>query len=262
MKIKVFGRKTRKNYFLKKLKSIIVSIFFVFSISPLILLGQEENAVRDYSPDDINMMLYGNSDELINGKIYLLPHPLAEGNPYFDNRSKINGTIFIKGNKYPGQVFGYNIADEKVILSAFQRNGAQFEVELNEALIDSMFLDNTLFVNGSTKIIPGFDRGFIEVIYKGNFLFIKKHKKIFMNQYASSSPYGFYTKDLGNFYLINDSIPLQISSIKSLLKEFETQRKEIKKYMKSVKFNFKKANNLQWVNLLLHCDKISSGKNE
>lgn len=243
---------------MKKLKPNHLIILLILSVLPLIFFGQNERNDSIASAADVSLMLYGNSDELYNGKIYLPPHSLAEGNPYYNDRLKINGTIFIKGNTYENQVFGYDIADEKVILSYFQPNGSQYEVELNEALIDSMIIGNTFFVNSALNIIPGFDKGFIEVVYHGGFLFVKKHKKTFMNQYNSGSPYGFYTKNLGNFYLITDSKPSQVNSNKMLLKKFESNQKEIKKYMKSVKFKFKKANNIQWSNLLSFIDKISS----
>ena len=256
--MKIFIRQTGKNYFLKKLKFIIVSFLFILFFLPKVFTGQGENKTLPSSTEELNMLLYGNSDELINGKTYHPEHPFAEGNPYFGDRWRISGTIFIKGNKYPGQVIGYDIVNEKVILSAFQRNGAQFEVELNETIIDSMIIGNTFFINSAMNIIPGFEKGFIEIIYKGDFMFVKKHKKTFMSQYSTNFPNGFYTKDQGNYFIIFDSVPIQISSIKSLLKEFETHQKDIKKYMRSVKFKFKKATNQQWVNLLLYCDKLDS----
>jgi hypothetical protein len=243
---------------LKKLKFIIVSFLFILFFLPKVFTGQGENKTLPGSAEELNMMLYGNSDELINGKTYYQQHPFAEGNPYFGDRWRISGTIFIKGNEYPRQVIGYDIVNEKVILSAFQRNGAQFEVELNETIIDSMIIGNTFFINSTVNIIAGFDKGFIEIIYQGDFMFVKKHKKTFMSQYSANFPNGFYTKDQGNYYIIFDSVPIQISSIKSLLNEFETHRKDIKKYMRTVKFKFKKATNQQWVNLLLYCDKLVS----
>jgi len=228
------------------------------SFFPTIFLGQNENNTPPANAVEISTLLYGTSDELINGMLYLPEHPLAKGNPFYDNRSKINGTVFIKGNKYPGQVIGYDIVEERIILSAFQKNSAQFEIELNEAIIDSMYIGNTFFVNSAVKIIPGFEKGFIEIIYKGGFLFVEKHKKTFVSQYNSTSPNGFYTIDQADKYLIFDTIPIKITSLKSFLKEFEPNKKEIKKHMKSAKFKFKKASKQQWVELLYFCDNLSS----
>jgi len=249
---------TYKLLLLKKRNILYTSAFAVLFFLPGIFLGQEENEVFKINSNDISTLLYGTSDELINGKFYLPEHPLAKGSPFYKSQARLNGTIFIKGNEYPKQVFGYNIAEEKVILSAFQKNGTRIEVEMDETIIDSMAIENTFFVNGAVKIIPGFDKGFIEIIYKGGFLFIEKHKKNFVSQYSSSSPNGFYTNDQAEYYLIFDTIPIKINSKKSILKEFESNQKEIKKYMKSVKFKFKKANQQQWVGLLNYCDNLAS----
>lgn len=256
--MKIFHKQTSNNLFLKKRNFLIASTIVFLFFSPKIFNGQAENEVFKINSNDISTLLYGTSDELINGKFYLHEHPLAKGNPYYEGQAKLNGTIYIKGNTYPKQVFGYNLVDEKVILSAFQKNGAQIEVELDETIIDSMTIGNTFFVNSNLKIIPGFEKGFIEIVYKRGFLFIEKHNKTFVSQYSSSSPYGFYTPDQPTYYLIFDTIPIKVSSKKSLLKEFETNKKEIKKYMKSVKFKFKKATKQQWVDLLYFCDNLAS----
>ena len=254
----MFSNQTLENYFLKKQHFIVQATFVVLLFLPKIFLCQNESNVLPNDTQEINTLLYGTSDELINGMHYLPAHPLAKGSPYYDDRSKINGTIYIKGNSYPKQVIGYNIVDEKVILSAFQKNGAQFEIELNEAIIDSMLIGNTFFVNSTVKIIPGFDKGFIEIIYKNGFLFVEKHRKTFVSQYSSSSPNGFYTNDQSEKYIIFDTVPIKIASKKSILKEFEVHQKEIKKYMKSVKFKFKKATSQQWFELLYFCDNLAS----
>ncbi|HEY9114924.1 MAG TPA: hypothetical protein VIN10_09485 [Bacteroidales bacterium] len=244
---------------MKKFIPILAAIFVILIFLPKSFSGQNEDKVLTINADEISMLLYGSSNELINGKLYLPEHPRAKGNPFYDDRSKINGTIFIKGNKYPGQVFGYNIADEKIVLNVFQKNSStQFEIELNEVMVDSMIINNTFFINSATNVVPGFEKGFVEIIYKGGFLFIKKHRKTFVNQYSSTSPYGFYTNDDAEYFLIYDTIPIKITSKKSLLKEFETHKKETKKYIKSVKFKFKKASSQQWVNLLDYCDTIAS----
>jgi len=243
---------------LKKYNFIIASAFAIMLFMPIVIFSQNENNGLTINSNDINRVLYGSSDELISGKTYLPEHPLAKGNPFYDDRSKISGTIYIKGNKYPGNVFGYDIVNERVILNVFQKNSAQFEIELNEALIDSMMIGNTFFVNSALKIIPGFESGFIEIIYKGDLLFVERHRKTFVNQYSTSSPHGFYTPDKSEYYLIADTIPIRISSKKSFLNEFEPNKKEIKKYMKSIRFKFKKANTEQWMKLLKYCDNLSS----
>lgn len=249
---------TYKLFLLKKRNIIHTSTFVVLFFLPGTFFGQEKSEAVNLTSNEISTLLYGTSDELINGKFYLPEHPLAKGNPFYKNQARLNGTIFIKGNEYPNQVFGYNIADEKVILNAFQKNGTRIEVEMDETIIDSMAIENTFFVNGAVKIIPGFEKGFIEIVYKGGFLFIEKHKKIFVSQYTTNSPNGFYTNDKAEYYLIFDTIPIKITSQKSILKEFETNQKEIKKYMKSVKFKFKKASKQQWFDLLYYCDNLAS----
>ena len=243
---------------MKKHSFIITLTYILLLFFPKNFSGQNVDSTLKASPAEINLLLYGNSDELINGMQYIPKHPLAKGNPFYDGRSKINGTIYIKGNKYAGQVIGYDIVEQVVILSAFQKNSAQFEVKLNESVVDSMIVGNSLFVNAATNIIPGFDNGFLEIIYKGGVLFVAKHKKVFMSQYSSSSPNGFYTEDKVEYFLIFGNEPIRVSSKKSLLKEFEPDKKEIKKFMKSIKFKFKKANKAQWVRLLYFCDNLSS----
>ena len=110
---------------MKKHSFIIAAIFAFLLFLPKFIFCQNENNLLPTDTQEISTLLYGTSDELINGMHYLPAHPLAKGSPYYDDRSKINGTIYIKGNSYPKQVIGYNIVDEKVILSAFQKNGAK-----------------------------------------------------------------------------------------------------------------------------------------
>lgn len=243
---------------LKKSYWIVFFAIAVFELLPRIFFGQNGDEDTKIKSDDINLILYGSSDELNNGKTYLPEHPLARGNPFYDDRSKISGTIYIKGNKYQGQVLGYDIAEERVILNVFQKSGAQFEIELDNAIIDSMTIGNTLIVNSALNAIPGFDNGFLEIIFKKKLLFVQRHKKTFVAQYSSISPHGFYTEDQAEYFLIFDSIPIRINSKKSFLNEFPLHKKEIKKYIKSIQFKFKKATKQQWVELLNYCENLLS----
>lgn len=235
-------------------------IFTLFSQFLLIAFtqGQVNEKFLD-TPDkliDFVDQVYGLDDMLVNGRIYVPMHSLAEGHPYFEVKNWILGDIYIKGNKYEQSQLKYDIELDEFILYIKDKQNRKNYIVLNHHYVDSIYLGKYFFVNTAVVSKIGPNIGYVEMVYNDDLMFIVKYKKDFKKQYSESKPHGEYTKTITSRYVVESGELIKLNTKKAFLNYFESSKKEIKRYMKKNKINYKKANSGELNTLIKYCNEI------
>ena len=185
-------------------------------------------------------------------------HSLAEGHPYFETVDWIIGHVFVRGNKFEGVKLKFDIELDEFILYIEDKYQRKNYLVLNHHYVDSVAMGKYLFVN--TGILPeiGRDIGYAERVYNSDLIFLVKYTKDFKKQYSESKPYGEYSKQNSDRYIAERGQLTKVTTRSSFLKYFEAYKKELKRYMKKQKINYKKANSGELYNLLNHCHALRS----
>jgi hypothetical protein len=201
--------------------------------------------------------LLGADDELINGKIYIQKYMLAEGHPFFFTPQWQNGSVKVNGTEYNKLLMKYNIYTDELLLRAETVNGGTSVISLNNEFIESFHLGGKHFINAMHFEVKGIQTDFVEFLYKGSFVFFVSYTKLYNNDYNIKTPYGSYGKTKTSYFLMQKNELREISSKKALLKYFENQKKQIKKYMKKHKIKYAKASDVQLHELMEYIDQLS-----
>lgn len=236
-------------------------LFFTFLFLLLLILGsfgQVSNTdlgTRDEILTHTNKV-YGSDDILINGRIYVPLHSLAEGHPYFETLEWVHGDLFIKGNHYVNVKLKYDIELDEFILSIKDKQERKNYIVLNRHYVDTVYMGKYVFVN--TKELQQINQniGYAELVFEKDFIFLIKYSKDFKKEYSESKPYGEYNKVVANRFISESGDLIKLNTKKSFLDYFESNKKEIKKYMKKNKIKYRKAKSGELNKLLNHCHEV------
>lgn len=230
--------------------SIIYSLFLFLGAT-----AQNKDQVISSSTELVSYSndIYGSDDKLVNGRIYVPMHSLAEGHPYFEVENWVNGDIFIKGSRYNELKLKYDIELDEFILFVKDKQNRKNYIVLNQHYIDSVQMGKYFFIN--TGVLPeiGEDIGYAELVFRKDFFFLVKYHKDFKKEFSESKPYGEYNRQTSNRYISESGELVKINTKKALLTYFEAQKKEIKRFMKKNNIKYKKANSGELYNLLRYC---------
>jgi len=234
--------------------SILISFFLMYFV--VTSSGQNKTLEDQEDLKRYIDQIYGSDDLLINGPIYVPQHGLAAGHPYFEIVDWVYGSLFIKGHIYDDVKLKYNIELDEFILFIKDRQDRKKYIVLNHHFIDSVYMGKYVFVN--TDVLPEVEKdlGYAELVYDRNFIFLIKYTRDFKTEYSDSKPYGEYTEQKATHYICESGKLVKISGKKAFLAYFESEKKEIKKYLKKNNIKYKKANSGELYNLLNYCNAI------
>jgi len=240
---------------IKYLKTILV----LFLLSPVSIYCQKHNNADNRQNqsllDSINT-IYGSDDLLINGRRYEPLHVQASGNPYLFENDWRRGTLYIKGRIFNNVHCKYNIEKDKVVINTILHSGVPVQLIINNEYLDSFIIENHSFINVAVLKTDKETAGYYEQIFNGDFKFLKKHNKTFLNKYNDLEPYGSYSKIRTEYYLYYNSRLFKVFSKKSFLKYFKPYKKEIKKFIRKNRIKYKKASNQDLNKLMIFCNKL------
>ncbi len=234
--------------FLKKSFLIIGVLCSIFSYGQQIVPVTNNEIIR------IAEIMYGTDDRLVNGMISQFYAPKAEGHPFFLSNDWQKGNIFSSGARFKEVTLKYNIESDDIYY--INRQQASIIV-LNKSIIDSVSIDNHLFVN-SNKLNIKNPIGFIELLYQGNLALFLKYKIKSGTKHTDSYEYIKYYEPKTTIYLLKDSQLISIKSKKDLLTEFSPYQKEITTFLHQNKINFRNADHNQLLQIIKYCDELYS----
>ena len=204
----------------------LFTVLLIFIFSGLFSQSQLEE-VRDYSST-----FYGTDDVLINGGVYTALHPVASGNQYFIKSNFSKGNLSLIGRDFHNVDLKFDIEQQKLILRGFI-DSVNFEIiVLNDNYIKEFTLFDYRFVNIANYLSSKTIRGFCELIYHGNFVFVRSYNKEFLASYSNRYLNGKYSETKIENFIIRDNIKYEIKKNKNLFSVFPEQKGLIKMFMK------------------------------
>jgi hypothetical protein len=204
---------------------------------------------------DTTNSFYGSSDLLNLGEIYQAEHAYARGHPYFLTDEYTLASLTVGNTEFGNIKARYNIATDQLIIKAMVDSGLLVTMVTKEDWINSFTINNHLFVN-LNKLYPGKEvQGYCEQVYKGQEIFYIKYKKKFIDTYDDNTPQGFFSVVKVNKYVYRNGVFIPVNKKKELFKLY-SNKKSIKKYMRTNKIKYSKASSDQLKMLMQFCDDL------
>lgn len=230
----------------------LYTVLLIFLFSGLFSQTTQEE-IHKYATE-----VYGIDDLLVNGSIYAPLHPVAYGSQYLVKSTFSKGSLNLVGREYHEVDLKFDIEQQKVILMGYIDSVNYKVIVLNDNYIKDFSIHDKHFVNISNHLNNKSVKGFYELIYTAEFVFIKSYKKEFLGVYSNRYPNGKYSKTYTEKFIIKNNIKYTIKNKKSIFSVFPEHKQEIKTYMKDNKIKLRKASNINLNNLMQYCDEVSS----
>lgn len=197
--------------------------------------------------------IYGASELLVNGPYYYQDHLMANGSPFLFNQEFVKGEIFINDREFSRLKLNYDVSRQMLVLLV-TTNESKLIVSLSNKIVDSLYIDNQLYVN--SKYIMDCRFPYLNQINKGNYRMYIGYEKEFINRYDNEDPYGRYSNSHSTMYVFIGGKYYEVTSNSSFLNLFPLHKKEIKTYLKQNKIRIHKASSIKLTELLIFCNNI------
>ena len=224
-----------------------------------ITLQAQVNQGNPDSPNDIHQLInqkYRADDILIHGRIYYSSSSLILGNPFLFDETWVQGSVYIHGTSYVNLKLNYNIVTDELILNTEGFIDQSKIIVLIPAVVDSFTIENKHFVNKRHLKQHDINNNFVEVIFRGKFLFLRKYWKIHKKEFSQSAPNGIYTDTSEKSYILYKQELHPVNSRKKILAFFSSNKKEIKRYLRVSSIKYRKADKKELLLLLNYCNEI------
>jgi hypothetical protein len=204
---------------------------------------------------DTTNSFYGSSDLLNLGEVYQPEHVYARGHPYFVTDEYTLASVTVNNTTFKEIKARYNIATDQLIIKARVDSGLLVTMVTKEDRINSFIISSHLFVN-MKKAYPGKEvQGYCEQVYKRDKAFYIKYEKKFIDNYDDNTPEGFFSVLKVNKYIYRDGVFIPVNKKKELFKLY-SNKKSIKKFMRTNKIRYSKASSDQLKMLMQFCDDL------
>lgn len=197
--------------------------------------------------------LYGLDVILNNGKKYFPESNPVIGYPFWKNEDSFWADLTIQGKYFRDKNLKYNTFRQEFVLLYTNLNGQDVQIILNSAGIDSVRLENTLFVPNP---YPEIKLKFLQQIYSGQLTcYIGWYKEMQFNRTGVNIGY-IYSKDKHVNYLIYQGTVHRFTGKSSFLDIFSGYKRAlIRKYLSSGHLKFKKMDEKELKDLISYCEK-------
>jgi len=196
--------------------------------------------------------LYGLDVLLTNGKKYFPDNNPIIGHPFWQSKDSFLTDLSISGRTFKGQSIKYNLNKQEFLLFYTNYNGQQGQIILNSSAIDSVNSGMFKFIPSA---FPEIKQQFVQVIHQGHLsCYVGWYKELKFN---TLGPYaGFeYTKDHRMYYLVYNGKVHEFTTKSSFLRIFSPkERVNIRKYLSSNLFRFRKMSEISLIKLIAYCD--------
>jgi hypothetical protein len=234
-------------------KSFIILFAAMIALDLMILQGQIPGSTMDYKLHYDS--LYGMDPQLFNGIKYFPEHPLARGFPFYMKDESLAAGLVYSGRYYENLDMKYNLYTQEFILEYTDQYGGLQQLILNRAEIDSVFMEESVFIKNKYNDINQY---FLQVIYEDTIscYFARKKEYRFYNT-GINLGYEYSNELVTSFIVINGSVHV-FRNNPSFLKIFEEgKRDSIKKYMKENRIKVRKKRQAEMINLCRFCNKLN-----
>ena len=168
----------------------------------------------------------------------------------------LKADLYIKGVLFREKKIKYDLVDDRLVMFSRNQAGIQRSLWMDNALIDSLQIKHHLFISLKDSTYRTINHHFGECIYSGKQKLIAIYHKFHLENHSSLYPYGKFTKVRRKLYLVNNSGTYDITKKRNLLKQYEFNKNQIRKYLRKNNISYKRANPEQLKKLLKYCDEL------
>jgi hypothetical protein len=195
---------------------------------------------------------YGLNTLLTNGKKYFPPDKPIRSHPFWKREEAFVGTITISGHTFTDQQLKYELNKQQFVLFYSNYNGQPGQIILNSLLIDSVRMENSLFIPNQN---PEIHQPFVQLIRNGKLTctiaWSKDFKLINTGQNAGYE----YSQQHPLYHLNYKGSDYMFSNKSSFLRIFnQKERVFIRKYISSNHLKFNMMNDTNLRNLIIFCE--------
>ncbi len=231
---------------------IIICILFIWGLYPIYNFSQaQQKPLKADELINLSNYIYGADDRIAYGKIYAPSNKKVIGHPFFLSEQMKKGTLFLNGLKFKNVNLNYQIVTDQI----FYKGENPTITILTNSYIDSLIIEDHILIN-SDKINITNPMGFMELLFQGHHVSYLKHKVGITMVTTSNSVSTKYLSPKFNLYIKHNNQLISLNTKKRLLSYFDSNKKEISRFMKRNKIKFKKATSSQLLSLLKFCDEF------
>jgi hypothetical protein len=235
----------------EKIKQFFILVLLVISYA-----GTAQSIITLEQLKDSTNKVYGSSDLLNLGEVYVPEHVFANGHPYFVTNDYTPASVTIYNNYFEKIKARYNIESDQLLIKANVDTGVYVTIVTKEDFIQSFTINDHYFINVN-DLQPGTEiKGYCEEVYKGKNTFLIKYKKKFIDTYTDLDPMGSFSVVKLNKYVYVNKTFIPVNSKREFLQLFAPHKNEIKKFMRKNKIKYTSASTSQLHALMKYCDEL------
>ena len=175
---------------------------------------------------------------IFNGPQYTPADPSVAGHPFFQSKTYEYGSITYLGQVYDSLVMAYDVSRDQISL-VYPTDSSFFAIIPVKQRISHFSIHGHEFVNiQDTDDSPGLNEpGYYDVLFDGDHKIICRRQKEPLPYRQGDYLYRFESKD--QYYIRLDGRYRVIRSAKSIYQRFREDRKELKRYVRDNRLNFR-----------------------
>jgi hypothetical protein len=237
---------------------VLVFILFAFITPHLraqnlhpdsLLYGQVATQTIDYFNTAI-----ANESEIYNGAVYEVYPPANKGSFYFQDKNHfVPGLIRYNGNWYKNILLLYDVYND-IMVSTLNNN----LFILNTDKISDVYLLNHHFIHINGQGQDNLPPGFYDVIYNGKSQVLTKRIKIINDHVTGQQVLETFYEDKSTTYIKKGDKYYLADSRRTFLDTFNDQKKNLNRYMKDNKIDYKKDKEGDAAKLAAYYDSINN----
>lgn len=192
--------------------------------------------------------MYGLSDLLVNGVLYINLHYDATGYPFMGENTFRQGAVEVKDRNFSPVQLKYDIVNQQLVLKVINSYGGVSQIVLRREFIHQFTLEGGfLFRWFDNDQLPA---SFYQVVGDKGFRWLIKYTKFLKIPQGTQTNHYSYTKSYRKYYFERDGKVLDIRNKRSIWKNFPEKKKELKKYFRAHRGSFSGISNEDFDNLL------------
>ena len=224
----------------------------LLKLFPLILV-----LVSFYSSTFGQPQLSSNPETIINGRIWVPSHSIAQADQFLFGKLELNGSIKFKGQQFNNLKFFYDISKELIITSIETENNTKRNIVINPSYLEEFNVKHK-------NLFYQFKRGdliheelnsthFYQVFSNFSITYIVKYLKVRnLNSKIGSSTFNYFNNN--QLYVVHKGVLSSINNKNDIIKLFPLQKKETKKFIRAKKLKINKNTPLDAIPFLIKFD--------
>jgi hypothetical protein len=241
-----------------KIACFAVASFLFIKVFPQTGLHDSSNASPALqSAISLYYHVTGENNHLNKGSEYPGYDVNLIGHPYFDTTAMTPGWISYEGTRYSNVPMLFDVYEDAVVINRYEKN---YKIRLANEKIDSFsFLSHTFIrivpdSNGS----PSAGIGFYNRLYNGKYAVFVKRRKIIKDDPVIHGEMKSRYLAIEDYFIKKNGVYYPVRTAKSVTGLLKDKDKDLRRFIKKNKLNFKKRPEYAIVQVVKYYDEITN----